>query len=448
MPTRDNTWARTLTAICAVFCLLQYVAWEPALLAPALLLLLALACLVAVTWSRTSAHALPLGTWLATVASVAGVVVLAIKSEFLAVWSPAVVLVPVLMIGCALYAILGRGRRALVAFGVLIGAWVVVALGDLAMIEVVIDVQPLLEDGIDAALAGDSPYGINVENMYGPRDTERFYGPGVVQDGRVIFGYPYLPAPLLLDIPAHLLGDVRWMHMVAIVGAAVVAWRLATDALGRACAVLLLLNPLAITVLVAYWIEPVMVLLLALSVLALIRRSRLAGPLIGLLFASKQFAVSFVPALWSVGRSVGWRVVWIAAAVGGVVVGAFFLWDPSAFVGSAIEFHLRQPFREESISLLPALDQLLGGVPDWISVVAPVLGLLVSVLVALRTRPGPTAFALGVGLSLLFTVLISKQAHMNYYFLLGSALTFAVITWPTDDPIPPQRQPEETASDA
>lgn len=66
---------------------------------------------------------------------------------------------------------------------------------------------------------------------------------------------------------------------------------------------------------------------------------------------------------------------------------------------------------------------------------SPLAGLAISIVVAVRTRPGPTAFALGVGLSLLVTVLLSKQAHLNYYYPVGIALMFAVITWQRDGPI-------------
>lgn len=430
------SWARTLTAICGVFSLLQYVAWEPVLLAPSVMLLLALLTLLAVTQQWQGTHTLPIAHLLVVVLGVAGAGVLVAKSEFLRQSKPALVLAMVAFVAATLIASVARKRVATIAFGVLLLLFTVVAIGDLATIKVVIDVQALLEDGIDAALAGSSPYGITVPNLYDEVDTARFYGPGLVENGRVLFGYPYLPAPLLLDIPAHVLGDVRWMHLLAIVGAGAVAWNLTSDGLGRACAVLVVVNPLSTTVLMAYWVEPVVVLLLALSVWGVARGRGWTGVALGLFFASKQYAVSYVPALWSVARSRGWRTIWVAAAVGGLIVVAFLAWDPGAFVHSVIEVHLLQPFRPESISLLPGLTDLFGPLPDWLLAISPLVGLVVSLLVAVRAKPGATAFALGVGLSLLVTVLLSKQAHLNYYFPVGAALLLAVITWPRDNPIP------------
>ena len=51
------------------------------------------------------------------------------------------------------------------------------------------------------------------ENPYSAANTEMFYGPGVVSGGRVQYGFPYLPAPLILDLPAHLVSDAVWMHL-------------------------------------------------------------------------------------------------------------------------------------------------------------------------------------------------------------------------------------------
>lgn len=436
-PTVTNRlpWARTLTAVCGVFSLLQYIAWEPVLLAPSVVMVLALLTLWAVVRGWRGTHTLPIARWLVVLVCVAGAGTLVFKSQFLRESTPAFALAMVAFIGAAIVASLAQERWASIAFALLLLLFVVVALGDLAAISVVIDVQDFMKGGIDALLAGQSPYGITVPNHYDAVDTTRFYGPGVVENGRVMFGYPYLPAPLLLDIPAHLLGDVRWMHLAAMVGTGAIAWHLASDRLGRACAVLVVVNPLAMTVVVAYWVEPVLVLFFALSVWGLARGRGWTGVALGLFFASKQYAISYVPALWSVARSQGWRTVWTAAAVGGLIVISFLVWDPRAFVHSVIEFHLKQPFRRDSISLLPGLDAHLGPLPEWLLAVSPLVGLAVSVMVAVRTKPGVTAFALGVGLSLLVTVLLSKQAHLNYYYPVGIALMFAVITWQRDDPI-------------
>lgn len=300
----------------------------------------------------------------------------------------------------------------------------------------VIDVELFLKGGLDALAGGQSPYAITIANPYPPDLTDLFYGPGVVQDGRVIYGFPYLPAALLLDLPMHLVADVAWMHLVVLLAAVTLAWRMATDHLGRAAVLVLGLSPSTPYVILNYWVEALMVGMLVLSVWGLLRQKRWATVLgVGLLFSSKQYALFFVPAVWPVVRRSGWRVLVWASALGAVVVGGFVLMDPHAFFRSVVELQFRQPFRDDAISLLPGLRAAFGDFPTWSLGVLPFTGLGVSAFVALRTTAGPTAFSLCVGLGLLASVLVSKVGFVNYFMFIGSALLLAGVTWLEDDPL-------------
>lgn len=68
----------------------------------------------------------------------------------------------------------------------------------------------------------------------------------------------------------------------------------------------------------------------------------------------------------------------------------------------------------------------------------PVVGGLLTALVLARYAPRtPAAFAAAAGLTLLVTILLSKQAFANYYFMASSALLVAAVAWPdpgTDEP--------------
>lgn len=299
-----------------------------------------------------------------------------------------------------------------------------------------VDVKLFVNGGLDALAAGRSPYGITVENIYPPALAELFYGPGVVQGDRVNYGFPYLPALLLVDLPVHLFVGAVWMHLAAMTAAVLLAWRLASDRLGIAAVMMLALSPSLPFLLVNYYVEPLMIGMFVLVVWAM-RRSRKFAVIGGLalFFASKQYAVFYVPALWSVARWGGWRVVLSATCLGALIVGVFVLMDPLAFWRSAVELQLIQPFRDDSLSVLPSIKDALGEPPAWMLVLLTLLGLAVSALVAARTRPGPTSFALCVGLGLLASVLFAKQAFANYYLLCGAALLLAGITWPEDDPV-------------
>ncbi len=342
----------------------------------------------------------------------------------------------VLYLGTGAVAMLGGARSSRVGFVALLAVHAVLILVDLRVHPQLIDVQVFLDEGVDALLHGVNPYSITMPNIFDPERTARLYGPGVVQDGRIQYGFPYLPAPLFLDVPGRLLGDVRYVHLAALLATAVLVRHLATDRTGRAMAVLLVSAPVSRVVVNAYWIEPLLGLLLALTVWSLARRRPgWAGIALGLLLASKQYLVVAVPSLASAWRGHGRKALFATVATAVLVVLPFFALDPVGFWRSVVQWQFVQPFRNDSMSLLPGLADAFGELPGWfVSGPSLVLGLLVSGLVAWRTRPGPTALALGVGLSLLVTVLFSKQAFPNYFYFAGAALILAVTTWPQDEP--------------
>ena len=61
-------------------------------------------------------------------------------------------------------------------------------------------------------------------------------------------------------------------------------------------------------------------------------------------------------------------------------------------------------------------------------------GFAVSSLVAWRARATSTVLVVGIGLSLLVTCLLSKQAFVNYYLLVVGAFLLGAVTWPADEP--------------
>ena len=66
-------------------------------------------------------------------------------------------------------------------------------------------------------LKGTNPYTITFPDVIGAE----WYGPGVSVNGRLRFGYPYMPLTLLMSLPGYLVaGDVRCSHLAAMVGAA------------------------------------------------------------------------------------------------------------------------------------------------------------------------------------------------------------------------------------
>ncbi|PUA80601.1 hypothetical protein [Nocardioides currus] len=349
------------------------------------------------------------------------------------------------------YAVLGVAGATLQrgggwAFAAFLAVHVLLVAVLMRSMPVVSDVQALLDGGADALLGGTSPYAITVPGVY-DSGHDWIYGPGVLVDGRITYGYPYLPIPLLVVVPAYLLGDVRIAVVLAMVVSAVLVRRLADDRLGRVAAVLLLVMPVSWATSLSYWIEPILLLFVVCLAHALQRGTNRAAFWFGCFLASKQYAVVHLPYLWMLARASGRRAVLVALAVPAVLCSVFFLWDPRAFLHSAVEFHLKQPLRYDTVTLTPALQDVLGdGATFLLGPYGFVLGAAASALVAWRCRPGAATFAAGIGLSLAVSVLFSKQGHPNYWDLIGGALLVAVVTY-RESPRTPQPRWHTPAGD-
>jgi len=296
-----------------------------------------------------------------------------------------------------------------------------------------IDVHVFLHDGAIAVLHGHNPYAMTFPDIYPSQLSDLFYGPGVVMNGRITYGFPYLPVSLLVAIPGQLLGDVRYSQLIAMIVTALVLRRLASDQVGRAAAVLGVASVSAIPVLNAAWTEPTIVALLACLVLALERRRySFVAVFLGLLLVSKQYLVVTVPTLWLIRQFLTRRVILIGLGAGAAVTLPFLLVNPAAFWKAIVEFQLVQPFRADSISLLVSSVTAFGWPPPWTYSVLPLVGGgLTAIALALRAPRTPAAFAAAIGLTLLVTILLSKQAFMNYYFLVSGAFLVAAVAWPT-----------------
>jgi hypothetical protein len=305
------------------------------------------------------------------------------------------------------------------------------------------DVAVFLRDGAIAVLHGHNPFAMTFPNIYPPRMTQLFYSPGVVINGRVTFGFPYLPVVLLVAVPAQLLGDVRYGQLIAMLVTALVLRRLASDRVGRAAAVLGVAAPMAIPMLSGAWTEPTLVALLACLVLTLERRRyAFVAVFLGLFIVSKQYVVITIPLIWLIRRWLTPRTLLFGLGVAAAVTLPFFVVDPHAFWRAIVEYQFIQPFRSDSVSLLVSSVNTFGWPPPWTYGVLPLAGGgLTAIVLALRAPRTPPAFAAAVGLTLLVTILLSKEAFMNYYYLVSGAFLIAAVAWPTQKPLTHEQQP-------
>jgi len=290
-----------------------------------------------------------------------------------------------------------------------------------------IDVWVFLTDSASALLHLRNPYALTFVNIYGPAAEGRIYGAGVIVDGRISYGFPYPPFSALWAVPGYLLGDVRISGLLALTILAVALAGRQMSRWSRLLAVLVVLAPGEIFVITDAWTEPSIVALLGLSIWAMHRgHFGWAAVLLGIFFSSKQYLAVALPCLWLLRPLATRRNIALLVSSGLAVTLPLALVDPYSFWRAVVQWQLIQPFRPDSLSLLVSSVQQFGWPSPSVYSVLPVFaGVLVAVVFSYTTRPGPAQFAVGVGLSLLVTILLSKQAFINYYFLVGGAFLLA-----------------------
>jgi hypothetical protein len=279
-----------------------------------------------------------------------------------------------------------------------------------------VDVFYFQRDAAEALLRGINPYGLSFPNPYTEAESW-VYAPGVAgPDGRLDFGFPYLPVTLLAVAPAQwVLGDFRYAHLLwLVVPAVAVVMVLGTRAAAMAMA-LLLTFPRLPWVIEWGWTEPVLVGALLLS--AALTRTRSGGTAstvaVAVLLAGKQYMALVAPLMVVVWPGRRGRRIGLTLLIGCALTLPLVLWDFAAFWSSAVSLQFRQPFRPDALSV-PALlyDLWQIRLPEWLSLLAA--GVL-AVVLANRRR---VSLELGLALVLPVLFLLSKQAFANYYFLV------------------------------
>jgi hypothetical protein len=286
-----------------------------------------------------------------------------------------------------------------------------------------IDVVVVHRAAIDALLAGENPYRITFENIYGPGSP--FYNPQVVAGDRVLFGYPYPPVSLLFAVPAHVLvGDYRYAHLAALVGAAALIGGCRSTLNARLAAALLLTTPRGFFVLEQGWTEPLAVFLLALTVYAMLRSPSLEPWSAGLLLVTKQYLAVAVPLIWRALAQSGRKALWSAAAAGALVTVPFAVWDLPAFVDHIVLLQTREPFRVDSLSYLSWAARAGWGEGSFYwAVGASLVGLGLAMWTAPNTAGG---LAASLALVCLLAFGFGSKAFCNYYFFVVGALCCAL----------------------
>jgi len=294
-----------------------------------------------------------------------------------------------------------------------------------------IDVFEVTKDSCQAFAHGLNPYAIDFPNIYAYTHgwDRAFYPPGFVYDGRVHFGYQYMPLSFFVSFAGYLFThDFRLGNLAAVtIAGGLLA--LSGDGLATAAAAILLFTPRVYYVLERGWSEPAVVLCLAFVIYCARRRPRWLPWAVGLLLVSKQHMILIAPALpLLLPRPLQWRsslqFLFKAAIVGAAITLPLVLWNVPAFWKSAITVQVQNPFRADSLNYAATWVRAGHAAPGvWLSLVFAAIAGAIVFWKAPRT---PAGFAIGVSLIFLCFFSVAKQAFCNYYFLTVGALCCAV----------------------
>jgi hypothetical protein len=300
-----------------------------------------------------------------------------------------------------------------------------------------IDVYVFQRDSCEALLDGKNPYALTFPDIY--NGELPVYGEDLVKGGRLLFGYPYPPLSLVFALPAHLLGDFRYGHLVCLtLAGALIAYArppveggAVPSARAVGAAALLLFTPRGFFVIEAGWTEPLAILMLAATIFAACRRGPRWGIAcaiaFGLLLGSKQYLVLALPLvlLLPLPRIAGRiaKFAFLALAVAAVVTLPLALWDIPAFIHSVLTLQFHQPMRPDALSYLSRSANIPAWTPFAITFAAMLLCLW-------RTPRTPAGFAMGLALTLFAFFATNKQAFCNYYALVLASMCCALAALP------------------
>jgi hypothetical protein len=290
-----------------------------------------------------------------------------------------------------------------------------------------VDVYVFQEDGAKLLASGGNPYTMTYPDAYG---YSRYYGAEWAGDGRLNFGFPYPPLSLLWMTPGQtLLGDPRYMHLLAMALSALLIGYTRPGSLATGAAALFLFTPRAFYVLEQSWVEPLSILCLAAVVFLAERGSRWWPLAFGLLLVSKQVMLLALPLAWLLlPRPLpSWKRLIQPAlmmSAGALISLPLALWNLPAFWRDVVTLHVAQQFRPDSLSYLALLAQNGSApLPSAFGFIAAVIAI---VFVLMRAPRTPSGFAAGLALVFITFFAFSKQAFCNYYYFVIGAMCCAV----------------------
>lgn len=291
-----------------------------------------------------------------------------------------------------------------------------------------IDVFPINNQACDLIVAGENPYCGQYEDVYHGR-----------YDYRPAFFY--WPATLYFNVPfRQLLGDVRYGLVAADVLAAIcllLAARGTALTLRASTLVPLvwLAFPASLLVIEQAWIDPLLVLGAAATLVTLQRRRWwLCGIALGWTAATKQYAglVGLMSLAWLAGRDfrATWRAGAAALATFAALMTPMIWWNPQAFYQSTIATYLDAVTRQDGLGIAALCLQHDIDVPRavWSGIeIATIVSLCGCCALSRGRIDDLRRWAVNLAAVFWTCFLFGKFAFCNYYYFVAVLLLICFI---------------------
>lgn len=244
-------------------------------------------------------------------------------------------------------------------------------------------------------------------------------------------GYPYLSFAAVTAAAGELFGDARWASIAGdlmVVAALVLFARRVGVSLryGLALAAVWLWWAAGLYIVWEGFPEPVLIGLAGLAAAALAGdapRSVLAGVLVGLAAATKQFGLGLIPFL-PLGRG-GWKAMVAAAVTCGVVVVPFALWHSDRFFEGALFALAREPARDYALNVLNWPGLSIDPPLALVFVISFVFGWLCQ-----RRQESPVVAWLAGSIGLLLVAFaLNPIAYVNYFAIPMALMLFLILAY-------------------
>jgi hypothetical protein len=251
-----------------------------------------------------------------------------------------------------------------------------------------------------------------------------------------INGYLYLPLAAIAAAAGELFGDPRWASiagdLMVVVGLLLFARRVAAPTrAGLALAAVWVWWAAGLYIVWQGFPEPVLIGFAALAAAALAGeapRTILAGVLVGLAAATKQFGLGLIPFL-PLGRG-GWKAIVAAAVTWAVVVVPFALWHPDRFFEGALFSLVREPARDYAFNVLNWPGVSIDPPLVLVFVISAAFGWLCQ-----RRQDTPVGAWLAGSIGLfLVAFALNRIAFVNYFAIPMALMLFLILAYASTRP--------------